>query len=44
MQIDERIDAIGRHPFRARLRLRGRERASVRLRQTPYRGFPAATG
>ena len=32
MQIDARIDAIGRHPFRARFRLRGRERAIVQLR------------
>jgi hypothetical protein len=32
MLIDERIDAIGRHPFRARFRLRGRERAIVQLR------------
>jgi hypothetical protein len=30
--IDERIDAIGRHPFRARFHLRGRERAIVQLR------------
>jgi hypothetical protein len=32
MRIDDRIDAIGRHPFRARFRLRGRERAIVQLR------------
>jgi hypothetical protein len=32
MQIDERIDSIGRHPFRATFRLRGRERAIVQLR------------
>ncbi len=32
MLLDERIDAIGRHPFRARFRLRGRERAEVKLR------------
>jgi hypothetical protein len=32
MLIDERIDAIGRHPFRARFRLTGRERAIVQLR------------
>ncbi|MEA2222528.1 MAG: hypothetical protein QOH83_904 [Solirubrobacteraceae bacterium] len=32
MQIDERIEAIGRHPFRAKFRLRGRERAIVQLR------------
>jgi hypothetical protein len=32
VSIDERIDAIGRHPFRARFRLRGRERAHVQLR------------
>ncbi|HEV2775471.1 MAG TPA: DUF4186 domain-containing protein [Solirubrobacteraceae bacterium] len=31
MSIDERIDVIGRHPFRARFRLRGRERAIVQL-------------
>ncbi len=31
MGIDERIDVIGRHPFRARFRLRGRERAIVQL-------------
>ncbi len=31
MRIDERIDVIGRHPFRARFRLRGRERAIVLL-------------
>jgi hypothetical protein len=30
--IDDRIDAIGRHPFRAGFRLRGRERAIVQLR------------
>jgi hypothetical protein len=27
MRIDDRIDAIGRHPFRAALRVRGRDRA-----------------
>jgi uncharacterized protein DUF4186 len=32
VSIDERIDLIGRHPFRARFRLRGRERALVQLR------------
>jgi uncharacterized protein DUF4186 len=32
MQIDARIDTIGPHPFRARFRLRGRERAIVQLR------------
>jgi hypothetical protein len=32
MGIDERIDSIGRHPFRAKFRLRGRERALVQLR------------
>lgn len=32
MGIDERIDHIGRHPFRARFRLRGRDRAFVQLR------------
>jgi hypothetical protein len=30
--IDERIDAIARHPFRARFHLRARERAFVELR------------
>ena len=29
--MDERIDVIGRHPFRARFHLRGRERAIVQL-------------
>jgi hypothetical protein len=29
MQIDERIDAIGRPPVRARFRLRGRERREL---------------
>jgi hypothetical protein len=33
--IDERLDAIGRHPFRARFHLRGRERAMVQLRGMP---------
>jgi hypothetical protein len=32
MHIDDRIDAIGRQPFRARFALRGRERAIVQLR------------
>jgi hypothetical protein len=32
MNIDERSDAIGRHPFRARFHLRGRQRAIVQLR------------
>lgn len=32
VMIDERLDAIARHPFRARFRLRGRERALVQLR------------
>ena len=32
MHLDARIDAIGRHPFRAKFRLRGRERAIVQLR------------
>jgi hypothetical protein len=32
VSIDERIDAIGRHPFRAKFRLRGRDRALVQLR------------
>lgn len=31
MSIDERLDVIGRHQFRARFRLRGRERAIVQL-------------
>jgi hypothetical protein len=35
MLLDERIDAIGRHPFRARFHLRGRERAEVLLRGMP---------
>lgn len=30
--IDERLDAIGEQPFRARFHLRGRERALVQLR------------
>jgi hypothetical protein len=30
--IDDRLDAIGRHPFRAKFHLRGRERAFVQLR------------
>jgi hypothetical protein len=30
--IDERLDAIGEEPFRARFHLRGRERALVELR------------
>jgi hypothetical protein len=33
--IDERIERIGRHPFRARFHLRGRERALVELRGMP---------
>jgi uncharacterized protein DUF4186 len=32
MLIDDRIEAIGRHPFRAKFRLRGRDRAIVQLR------------
>jgi hypothetical protein len=32
MGIDERIDHIGRDPFRTRFRLRGRDRAFVQLR------------
>jgi hypothetical protein len=32
MLIDDRLDAIGRQPFRSRFRLRGRERAMVQLR------------
>ncbi|MEA2230593.1 MAG: hypothetical protein QOD83_409 [Solirubrobacteraceae bacterium] len=32
MGIDERIDRIGRHPFRATFHLRGRDRAFVQLR------------
>jgi hypothetical protein len=31
-EIDERIDAIARHPFRAKFHLRARERAFVELR------------
>ena len=31
MSIDERLDVISRQPFRARFRLRGRERAIVQL-------------
>jgi hypothetical protein len=31
-QIDDRIDAIARHPFRAKFHLRARERAYVELR------------
>jgi len=31
VSIDERIDVIGRHPFRARFALRGRERAMAGL-------------
>jgi hypothetical protein len=30
--IDRRLDVIGRHPFRAKFHLRGRERAEVTLR------------
>jgi Domain of unknown function (DUF4186) len=30
--IDDRLDSLGRHPFRAKFRLRGRERAIVQLR------------
>ncbi|MEA2278904.1 MAG: hypothetical protein QOC78_3864 [Solirubrobacteraceae bacterium] len=30
--IDSRLDTIGRHPFRAKFHLRGRERALVQLR------------
>jgi hypothetical protein len=30
--IDRRLDVIGRHPFRAKFHLRGRERAEVQLR------------
>jgi Domain of unknown function (DUF4186) len=30
--LDERLDAIGRHPFRRKFRLRGRERALAQLR------------
>jgi hypothetical protein len=35
MQLDARIDAIGRHPFRAKFHLRARERAIVQLRGMP---------
>jgi hypothetical protein len=31
-EIDERLDRIGRHPFRAKFRLRGRDRAITELR------------
>jgi hypothetical protein len=42
VSLDERIDAIGRHPFRAGFRLRGRERAIVQLRgQRAVRGDAA---
>jgi hypothetical protein len=34
-ELDRRLDAIGRHPFRARFHLRGRERALVQLRGMP---------
>src|SRR3954469_22627501 len=30
--IDDRLDAIAKHPFRAKFHLRGRERAFVQLR------------
>jgi hypothetical protein len=30
--LDERLDAIGRHPFRAKFHLRGRDRATAELR------------
>jgi Domain of unknown function (DUF4186) len=30
--LDERLDAIGRHPFRAKFHLRARERATAQLR------------
>jgi hypothetical protein len=33
--IDDRIDAIARHPFRAKFHLRGRERALGQLRGMP---------
>lgn len=32
MTIDERLDRIAKHPFRAKFHLRGRERALVQLR------------
>jgi hypothetical protein len=32
MLIDDRLDGIGRHPFRAKFRLCGRERAIIQLR------------
>ena len=42
MSIDERIDLIGRHPFRARFHLRRRERAIVKLRgMSAVRGHAA---
>ncbi|MEU1005626.1 DUF4186 domain-containing protein [Streptomyces tibetensis] len=31
-ELDDRLDRIGRHPFRAKFRLRGRDRAVVDLR------------
>jgi hypothetical protein len=33
--LDRRLDALGRHPFRAKFHLRGRERALVQLRGMP---------
>ncbi|HEY0485090.1 MAG TPA: DUF4186 domain-containing protein [Mycobacteriales bacterium] len=33
--LDARLDRIGRHPFRARFHLRGRERATAELRGEP---------
>jgi hypothetical protein len=34
-EIDRRLDALARQPFRARFHLRGRERAEVQLRGMP---------
>jgi hypothetical protein len=34
-ELDARLDRIGRHPFRARFHLRGRERATAELRGEP---------
>jgi hypothetical protein len=34
-EIDARLDLIGRHPFRAKFHLRGRERATAEMRGEP---------
>jgi hypothetical protein len=34
-EIDARLDRIGRHPFRAKFHLRGRERATAEMRGEP---------